>query len=146
MRARRGLGAAVQRVQKELAGGPPAAHAAAAAPAAAEQLPAAGEGAHPHVEVAPVPAFLAEPATPVAGAGAAALVSPLVARGLILNEDTGKTIAIGKLTYKKLMAAGYVVDTRQGTITPPPAGRSGGGGAGGSQTGRRRSRSAARSP
>lgn len=89
-------------------------------------------------------------------------VSPLVHRGLILNVETGKTIQIGKGTYNSLLESGYVVDTAQGTITPPlTAGGNGGtsrrqshgdrghgggeGGSGGSGEGRGRRRGRSRS-
>ncbi|PSC75010.1 Nuclear envelope integral membrane 1 isoform A [Micractinium conductrix] len=55
------------------------------------------------------------------GSGRAAQeVSPLVQRGLILNEETGHIIGIGKATYNRLVDQGYVVDRMAGTITPPP--------------------------
>ncbi|KAL4444614.1 hypothetical protein ABPG77_002431 [Micractinium sp. CCAP 211/92] len=50
----------------------------------------------------------------------AAEVSPLIQRGLILNEETGHIIGIGKATYNRLVDSGYVVDRFAGTITPPP--------------------------
>jgi hypothetical protein len=40
--------------------------------------------------------------------------------GLILNEETGHIIGIGKATYNRLVDAGYVVDEVTGTIAPPP--------------------------
>ena len=47
-------------------------------------------------------------------------VSPLVQRGLILNERTGKTIKIGAATYNKLVLQGYTPDRMHGVLTPPP--------------------------
>jgi len=55
-------------------------------------------------------------------------VSPLVERGYILNEATGRTILIGKPTYNKLVLEGYQVDKQKGTMTPP-GGKSSSGGA-----------------
>lgn len=49
-------------------------------------------------------------------------VSPLVERGMVLNEDTGRLIHIGKSTYKSLVEAGYVVDLQKGTVAPPGSG------------------------
>ncbi|KAL4427710.1 hypothetical protein ABPG75_001799 [Micractinium tetrahymenae] len=63
------------------------------------------------------------PTIPGGAAGArpsAPEVSPLIQRGLILNEETGHIIGIGKATYNRLVDAGYVVDRFAGTITPPP--------------------------
>lgn len=57
--------------------------------------------------------------------------SPLVQKGLILNEATGRTIQIGKGTYIRLLHDGYTVDRAKGIMTPPPATRSGGKGSGG---------------
>lgn len=121
----------------------------------AARVEAAAVGAaHPHVDTGRVPAFMGEPGptTPVALATPTAppAVSPLVLRGLILNETTGKTIGIGKATYNQLVAKGYVVDRAAGTITPPPAGTPAGGSGSGRRTGggsssRRRSRSTGRS-
>eukprot|EP00887_Chlorella_sp_A99_P003098 scaffold9.g3098.t1 len=59
-------------------------------------------------------------ATPTAGAPPEPEVSPLVQRGLILNEETGHLIQIGKGTYNRLLEAGYVVDRQKGVVTPPP--------------------------
>ncbi|KAI7842677.1 hypothetical protein COHA_003608 [Chlorella ohadii] len=62
--------------------------------------------------------------TPAVGTGrqqaAVPEVSPLIQRGLILNEETGHIIGIGKATYIRLVESGYVVDQIAGTITPPP--------------------------
>lgn len=46
-------------------------------------------------------------------------VSPLVARGKILNEDTGRVIGIGKGKYNELVLKGYTPDFEKGIITPP---------------------------
>ncbi len=46
--------------------------------------------------------------------------SPLVQRGLILNERTGKTIKIGAATYNRLVLQGYAPDRAAGVLTPPP--------------------------
>lgn len=90
------------------------------------------------------PAVHAEraPATPPApvpapAAAAAPRLSPLVERGLILNEETGHTITIGKARYNELVSRGYVVDKEAGTLTPPPAGPKGGSGGGGGARRRR---------
>jgi len=69
---------------------------------------------HPHVEGGAGPSSIAQPPP--------ATISPLVHLGLVLNVDTGKTIKIGKGTYKRLLDAGYVMDPVAGTITAPPAG------------------------
>lgn len=45
--------------------------------------------------------------------------SPLVLRGLILNERTGKTIKIGAATYNKLILQGYTPNRAAGVLTPP---------------------------
>jgi hypothetical protein len=45
--------------------------------------------------------------------------------GKLLNEATGRLIDIGKGTYQKLLAQGYEVDERAGTITPPSGARPG---------------------
>lgn len=45
--------------------------------------------------------------------------SPLVQRGLIFNERTGKTIKIGAATYNKLVLEGYTPDRAAGILTPP---------------------------
>ena len=45
--------------------------------------------------------------------------SPLVQRGLVLNESTGKTIKIGGPTYNRLMLGGHQFDRHKGTLTPP---------------------------
>ena len=45
--------------------------------------------------------------------------SPLVQRGLIFNERTGKTIKIGAATYNKLVLEGYTPDRAAGVLTPP---------------------------
>ncbi|EIE24259.1 hypothetical protein COCSUDRAFT_65818 [Coccomyxa subellipsoidea C-169] len=47
------------------------------------------------------------------------LESPLVQRGLIFNERTGKTIKIGAATYNKLVLEGYTPDRAAGVLTPP---------------------------
>ncbi|CAL8462177.1 g1708 [Coccomyxa elongata] len=49
--------------------------------------------------------------------------SPLVQRGLIFNERTGKTIKIGAATYNRLVLEGYTPDRIQGVLTPPAAAR-----------------------
>ena len=54
-------------------------------------------------------------------------VSPLVRRGLVLNEETGRTIQIGKATYTGLIERGYSVDSVRGVITPPVSGGGRGG-------------------
>ena len=93
------------------------------------------EGRGRRVTITPVTPVGAPPAAPsplaaalaaavvtggaVVGAAAALPPSPLVERGLILNVATGKTIAIGKMTYNKLTQKGYEVDLQAGTITPP---------------------------
>ncbi|DBA86672.1 hypothetical protein WJX77_004815 [Trebouxia sp. C0004] len=46
-------------------------------------------------------------------------VSPLVQRGYILNEMTGRTIKLNSATYNKLVANGHVVDRKNGVLTPP---------------------------
>jgi len=61
--------------------------------------------------------------------------SPLVERGVVLNEATGRLIQIGKGTYTALLEKGYVVDVNKGTISPPPEAASGGGGSGGGKGG-----------
>ncbi|KAK9906578.1 hypothetical protein WJX75_004502 [Coccomyxa subellipsoidea] len=53
--------------------------------------------------------------------GANGVESPLVARGLIFNERTGKTIKIGAATYNKLILEGYTPDRAAGVLTPPVA-------------------------
>lgn len=53
--------------------------------------------------------------------------SPLVERGVVLNEATGRLIQIGKGTYTALVEQGYVVDVNKGTISPPPEAASGSG-------------------
>ena len=57
--------------------------------------------------------------------------SPLVDRGLLLNEATGKTIKIGAATYNRLVLEGYTVDEGRGTLSPPVRARGGDGGGGG---------------
>ena len=52
--------------------------------------------------------------------------SPLVQRGLILNERTGKTIKIGAATYNRLVLEGYPPNRAAGVLTPPAPSRSGG--------------------
>lgn len=52
-------------------------------------------------------------------------VSPLIQRGLVYNEATGRTIHIGKSTYNKLVMEGYEIDEARGILTPPPSGSSG---------------------
>ena len=54
-----------------------------------------------------------------AGSGSLLLRSPLVDRGLLLNEATGKTIKIGAATYNRLVLEGYTVDEGRGTLSPP---------------------------
>lgn len=49
--------------------------------------------------------------------------SPLVRRGLIFNERTGKTIKIGAATYNKLVLEGYTPDRTAGVLTPPTTSR-----------------------
>ena len=44
-----------------------------------------------------------------------------MARGLILNERTGKTIKIGAATYNRLVLEGYTPDRAAGVLTPPGA-------------------------
>ena len=68
-----------------------------------------------------------------ASAGPLPLRSPLVDRGLLLNEATGKTIKIGAATYNRLVLEGYTVDEGRGTLSPPARARKreGGGGGGG---------------
>lgn len=39
---------------------------------------------------------------------------------MVLNEETGHLIHIGKATYNRLVGSGYVVDRAKGVITPPP--------------------------
>jgi hypothetical protein len=83
-------------------------------------LPARGAAGQP---AAPSAAAQQQDRTPAVGTGrqqAAPEVSPLVQRGLILNEETGHIIGIGKATYNRLVESGYVVDQISGTITPPP--------------------------
>ena len=46
--------------------------------------------------------------------------SPLLARGLCLNEATGKTIKLGGATFNRLVLDGFVLDEATGTLTPPP--------------------------
>ncbi|KAL3144980.1 hypothetical protein ABBQ32_003484 [Trebouxia sp. C0010 RCD-2024] len=46
-------------------------------------------------------------------------ISPLVQRGYILNEMTGRTIKLNSATYNKLVANGHVVDKQNGVLTPP---------------------------
>ena len=46
--------------------------------------------------------------------------SPLLARGLCLNEATGKTIKVGGATFNRLVLDGFVLDEAAGTLTPPP--------------------------
>lgn len=93
--------------------------------------------------------------TAATAAGTPLPPSPLVARGLILNVETGKTIQIEKGTYIKLTQQGYEVDLVAGTITPPrDTGKSAEqssrrgfgstGGSSGSGVARRRSRSRVR--
>lgn len=53
-------------------------------------------------------------------------ISPLVQRGLIFNEASGRTIQVGKPTYKRLVSSGYQVDEEHGTLTPPGRVSSGG--------------------
>lgn len=48
-------------------------------------------------------------------------VSPLIQRGKILNEVTGRVIKLHSATYNKLVANGYVVDKQNGILTPPKA-------------------------
>ena len=50
-----------------------------------------------------------------------ASLSSLFGRGLIFNEETGKTIKIGKGTYQRLLEKGYKADLKNGTMTPPSA-------------------------
>lgn len=52
-------------------------------------------------------------------APSAAPTSPLVQRGLIFNEASGRTIQMGKPTFKRLVNSGYQVDAELGTLTPP---------------------------
>ena len=52
--------------------------------------------------------------------------SPLVQRGLILNERTGKTIKIGAATYNRLVLEGYTPNRAAGVLTPPGPPRSNG--------------------
>jgi len=60
-------------------------------------------------------------------------VSPLIQRGLIYNEESGRTIQLGKPTYTRLINSGYQVNEQEGTLTPPPAtGNANGSGSGGS--------------
>ena len=66
-----------------------------------------------------------------ASAGPLPLRSPLVDRGLLLNEATGKTIKIGAATYNRLVLEGYTVDEGRGTLSPPARARKGEGGGGG---------------
>ncbi|BDA46042.1 probable nuclear envelope integral membrane protein 1 [Coccomyxa sp. Obi] len=47
--------------------------------------------------------------------------SPLVQRGLIFNERTGKTIKIGAATYNRLVLEGFTPDRIKGVLTPPAA-------------------------
>jgi hypothetical protein len=54
--------------------------------------------------------------------------SPLVERGLIFNERTGKTIKIGAATYNKLILQGYIPNRAAGVLTPPPSNRDSTGG------------------
>lgn len=71
-------------------------------------------------------------APPSTGGWQGEAVSPLVRRGLVLNEETGRTIQIGKATYAGLLERGYVMDSVRGVITPPASG--------GGRAGRPRSR------
>ncbi|KAI3429490.1 hypothetical protein D9Q98_005579 [Chlorella vulgaris] len=101
----------------------PEAH-ARAAPAARRQAAAAPRPADAAAAAAAGPSSGAQQRTPVAARQqqqqAVPEVSPLIERGLVLNEETGHIIGIGKATYNRLVDAGYVVDRTSGTITPPP--------------------------
>ena len=63
------------------------------------------------------------------------LRSPLVDRGLLLNEATGKTIKIHGPTYNRLRLEGYTVDEGRGTLSPPVRGARRGGGEGRQENG-----------
>ncbi|KAL4856891.1 Nuclear envelope integral membrane protein 1 [Chlorella vulgaris] len=96
-----------------------------AAPAARRQAAAARHTADAAAAAAAGPSSGAQQRTPVAARQqqqqqAVPEVSPLIERGLVLNEETGHIIGIGKATYNRLVDAGYVVDRTSGTITPPP--------------------------
>ncbi|KAL6783880.1 hypothetical protein ACKKBG_A03850 [Auxenochlorella protothecoides x Auxenochlorella symbiontica] len=69
------------------------------------------------------------------GAAPSAVSSPLIPSGKVLNEATGNLIGVGKATYCKLLAEGYILDADRGTITPPPKARGGRGAARGSGAG-----------
>lgn len=76
-----------------------------------------------HTPISATPAATLTRRREAAAAAAAATTvppSPLVARGLVLNEATGKTIKIGAATYNRLVLAGYTLDEGRGTLTPPP--------------------------
>jgi hypothetical protein len=144
----RGWRPALRAARGELAaaGLPPAGAAAPTAPAgrrvSVDRARRASAGREPATPVA-APAAPA----PLAAAAGAPPVSPLVERGMVLNEGTGRLVQIGKPTFKKLVAAGYVVDEAAGTLTPPGgAGGGSGGFGGGASGGRRRPKSATRSP
>lgn len=89
-------------------------------PAADTPLPGEYEASTPP---APTPPADRPQATPKHKAGAQENnISPLVQRGYILNEATGRTIKLNSATYNKLVANGHIVDRQNGVLTPPGKG------------------------